>query len=163
MRYKMRIGLGYDVHQFEKGDGIVLGGVRIPFNKSIKAHSDGDVVIHSVIDAVLGAAGMGDIGAHFPDNDPEYKNADSRVLLRETEKLIRPKYLVGNLDVTVVAEAPKIKHYREEMMLKIASDLRMQLGDVNIKATTSEQMGFIGRGEGIAATSICLLHPIGSV
>lgn len=158
----MRIGLGYDIHQFEEGDGIVLGGVSIPFNKGIKAHSDGDVVIHSVIDAILGAAGMGDIGVHFPDSDPEYKNADSRVLLRETEKFIRSKYLVGNLDVTVVVEAPKIKPYREEMMLKIASDLRMQPGDVNIKATTSERMGFIGRGEGIAATSICLLHPIGS-
>ena len=158
----MRIGLGYDIHQFEEGDGIVLGGVSIPYNKGIKAHSDGDVVIHSVIDAILGAAGMGDIGVHFPDSDPEYKDADSRVLLRETEKFIRSKYLVGNLDVTVVVEAPKIKPYREEMMLKIASDLRMQPGDVNIKATTSERMGFIGRGEGIAATSICLLHPIGS-
>ena len=143
----MRIGFGYDVHRFEEGDSVTLGGVVIPFNKGIDAHSDGDVLIHSVIDAILGAAAMGDIGLHFPDTDPKYKDADSRSLLREVGKLIEPNYEVGNLDVTVIAEGPRIKQHREGMVLKIASDLRMETGDINIKGTTSEKIGFVGREE----------------
>ena len=153
----MRIGFGYDVHRFEEGDSVTLGGVVIPFNKGIDAHSDGDVLIHSVIDAILGAAAMGDIGLHFPDTDPKYKDADSRSLLREVGKLIEPNYEVGNLDVTVIAEGPRIKQHREGMVLRIASDLRMEPGDINIKGTTSEKIGFVGREEGIAVASVCLL------
>ena len=153
----MRVGIGYDVHRFKEGDSIVLGGVAIPFNKAFLAHSDGDVVIHSIIDAVLGAAAMGDIGVHFPDTSPQYKNVDSRILLRETEKLIHPNYKVSNLDITVIAEAPKIKPYTLEMRDNVASDLRMKVSDVNIKATTTEKMGYIGRGEGVAAEAVCLL------
>ena len=119
----MRIGFGYDVHGFEEGDSVTLGGVEIPFDKGIKAHSDGDVLIHSVIDAVLGAAAMGDIGVLFPDTDPKYKGADSRTLLRAVRKLIEPNYEIGNLDVTVIAERPKIKDYIDQMILLIASDL----------------------------------------
>tara|TARA_B100001250_G_C19275717_1_gene561084 strand:- start:54 stop:524 length:471 start_codon:yes stop_codon:yes gene_type:complete len=156
----MRVGLGYDVHQFEKGDHVTLGGVVIPFNRGLKAHSDGDVVIHSAIDAILGAAALGDIGMHFPDTDPRYEKMDSRILLQETEKLIRGDYVVVNLDITLIAESPKIKDYSREMVVRIASDLCIEPGDVNIKATTSEKMGFVGRGEGIAANSICLLHSI---
>jgi len=156
----MRIGFGYDVHQFEDGNSITLGGVVIPFDRGIKAHSDGDVVIHSIIDAVLGAAALGDIGIHFPDSDPQYKGVDSRTLLREAEKLIRPKYEVGNLDITVIAEGPKIKKYSEQMVKKIASDLRMEPEDINVKATTSEKIGFIGREEGIAVASVCTLRSL---
>ena len=154
----MRVGFGYDVHGFEEGDSLTLGGVVIPFDKGIKAHSDGDVLIHSVIDAILGAATMGDIGLLFPDTDPKYQDADSRMLLREVRKLIEPNYEIGNLDVTVIAERPRIKDYREQMVLQIASDLCTRSENINIKGTTSEKIGFVGREEGIAVASVCLLR-----
>ena len=154
----MRIGFGYDVHGFEEGDSLTLGGVVIPFDKGIKAHSDGDVLIHSVIDAILGAASMGDIGLLFPDTDPKYAGADSRMLLREVGKLIEPDYEIGNLDVTVIAERPRIKDFREQMVLQIASDLGTRPENINIKGTTSEKIGFVGREEGIAVASVCLLR-----
>ena len=154
----MRIGFGYDVHGFEEGDSLTLGGVIIPFDKGIKAHSDGDVLIHSVIDAILGAASMGDIGLLFPDTDPKYEGADSRMLLREVGKLIEPNYEIGNLDVTVITERPRIKDYREQMVLQIASDLGTRPENINIKGTTSEKIGFVGREEGIAVASVCLLR-----
>ena len=154
----MRIGFGYDVHGFEEGDSLTLGGVIIPFDKGIKAHSDGDVLIHSLIDAILGAASMGDIGLLFPDTDPKYEGADSRMLLREVGKLIEPNYEIGNLDVTVITERPRIKDYREQMVLQIASDLGTRPENINIKGTTSEKIGFVGREEGIAVASVCLLR-----
>ena len=154
----MRIGFGYDVHAFEEGDSVTLGGVEIPFDKGIKAHSDGDVLIHSLIDAILGAASMGDIGLLFPDTDPKYEGADSRMLLREVGKLIEPNYEIGNLDVTVITERPRIKDYREQMVLQIASDLGTRPENINIKGTTSEKIGFVGREEGIAVASVCLLR-----
>ena len=154
----MRIGFGYDVHAFEEGDSVTLGGVEIPFDKGIKAHSDGDVLIHSVIDAILGAAAIGDIGVLFPDTDPKYQGADSRTLLREVRTLIGSNYEIGNLDVTVIAERPKIKDYREQMVLQIASDLCTRVENISIKGTTSEKIGFVGREEGIAVASVCLLR-----
>ena len=154
----MKIGFGYDVHGFEEGNSVTLGGVVIPFEKGIKAHSDGDVLIHSVIDAILGAATMGDIGLLFPDTDPKYQGADSRMLLREVRKLIEAKYEIGNLDVTVIAERPRIKDYREQMVLQIANDLSTGAENINIKGTTSEKIGFVGREEGIAVASVCLLR-----
>ena len=154
----MRIGFGYDVHAFEEGDSVTLGGVEIPFDKGIKAHSDGDVLIHSVIDAILGAAAIGDIGVLFPDTDPKYQDADSRTLLREVRKLIEVNYEIGNLDVTVIAEKPKIKDYRDQMVIQIASDLCTRVENISIKGTTSEKIGFVGREEGIAVASVCLLR-----
>ena len=154
----MRIGFGYDVHGFEEGDSLTLGGVVIPFDKGIKAHSDGDVLIHSVIDAILGAASMGDIGLLFPDTDPKYEGADSRMLLREVGKLIEPNYEIGNLDVTVITERPRIKDYREQMVLQIASDLGTRTENINIYGSTSEKIGFVGGEEGIAVASVCLLR-----
>lgn len=157
----MRIGQGFDVHAFEPGDHVVLGGVRIPHNRGLRAHSDGDVLLHALTDALLGAVALGDIGQHFPDTDPRYKDADSRVLLRDAYALVREKgYLLGNADMTVVAEQPKLAAWTKAMRENIAEDLDLALDCISIKATTSERLGFCGREEGIAAQAVVLLEKI---
>ncbi|MDX5373365.1 MAG: 2-C-methyl-D-erythritol 2,4-cyclodiphosphate synthase [Pseudomonadaceae bacterium] len=154
----MRIGHGYDVHRFGEGDFITLGGVRIPHKFGLVAHSDGDVLLHALSDALLGAAALGDIGKHFPDTDPTFKGADSRVLLRHVVGLIRAKgYVVGNVDATIVAQAPKMAPHIESMRAHIAEDLGVELDAVNVKATTTEKLGFTGREEGIAVHAVALL------
>jgi 2-C-methyl-D-erythritol 4-phosphate cytidylyltransferase/2-C-methyl-D-erythritol 2,4-cyclodiphosphate synthase len=158
-RNHMRIGQGFDVHAFGAGDHIVLGGVRIDYPKGVVAHSDGDVVIHALCDAVLGALGMGDIGQHFPDSDPRYRGADSRVFLREVTAHMRAAGLeLANADITVLAEAPRIAKYRAAMAENLAADLGVSVQLINIKATTTERLGFIGRGEGLAASAAVLLR-----
>jgi 2-C-methyl-D-erythritol 2,4-cyclodiphosphate synthase len=154
----LRIGQGYDAHRFETGKPLVLGGVTIPHEQGLKAHSDGDVLIHALCDALLGAAGLGDIGRHFPDNDPNYAGVDSRVLLRRVVTLIHAKgWLVGNVDLTAVAQQPKLSPHIDAMRECLAADLAITPSDVNIKATTTEGMGFAGRAEGIAAYAVTLL------
>ena len=154
----MRIGHGYDVHRFGEGDFITLGGVRIPQRCGLIAHSDGDVLLHALSDALLGAVALGDIGKHFPDNDPAFKGADSRVLLRHVLGLVQAKgYRVGNVDATIVAQAPKMAPHIENMRQCIAEDLQVALDQVNVKATTTEQLGFTGREEGIAVHAVALL------
>lgn len=154
----MRIGQGFDAHAFRAGGRLVLGGVEIPHTHSLAAHSDGDVVLHALCDALLGAAGLGDIGQHFPDTDAAYKDIDSRRLLaRVMEKLHGRLLRVGNADITVIAQAPKLASYRDAIRAIIAQDLGISVDLVNIKATTTEQMGFTGRKEGIAALAVVLL------
>jgi 2-C-methyl-D-erythritol 2,4-cyclodiphosphate synthase len=154
----MRIGHGYDVHRFGEGDFITLGGVRIPHKFGLIAHSDGDVLLHALSDALLGACAMGDIGKHFPDTDPTFKGADSRALLRHVLSLIHAKgYAVGNVDATIVAQAPKMAPHIETMRGLIAEDLQVELDAVNVKATTTEKLGFTGREEGIAVHAVALL------
>ncbi|PWD83539.1 2-C-methyl-D-erythritol 2,4-cyclodiphosphate synthase [Ignatzschineria cameli] len=154
----MRIGFGFDVHTFQEGDHLMLGGVKIPFHKAFKAHSDGDVVLHALTDALLGAVKGGDIGTLFPDTDPRYKGADSRHLLKEVYQIVRDKgYEIGNIDITIMAEAPKMKPYREAIESVIAEDLAISVDDINVKATTMEKLGFVGREEGIAAQVALLL------
>jgi len=154
----MRVGHGFDVHGFEAGDAIVLGGVSIPFNQSFKAHSDGDVLIHALIDALLGAAGLGDIGQHFPDNDPQFKNIDSRELLCQVYKKIEKQaWQLSNADITIIAQAPKLASFLEQMKVNLSSCLNVSVNDLNIKATTTEGLGFTGRGEGIAVHAVVLL------
>jgi len=157
----MRIGHGYDAHRFvynAAGGGIVMGGVDIPFAKSLDAHSDGDVLLHALCDALLGAAGLGDIGQHFPDNDEQYKGISSRLLLQKVHQLIKEKDLkVGNIDLTIVAQAPKMMPHIENMKQHISEDLEIDVGRVNVKATTTEGMGFVGRGEGIEVYAVTLL------
>ena len=158
----MRIGHGFDAHRFEAGATLVLGGVRIPFDKGLAAHSDGDVLIHALCDALIGAAALGDIGRHFPDSDPRYENADSRGLLREVvSKLSDQGLRVCNVDVTVVAEQPKLASHIGAMRDNLAADLAVEPDRVNVKATTTEGMGFAGRGEGIAAHAVALLDEDG--
>lgn len=153
-----RIGQGYDVHAFEPGDFVTLGGVKIPHTQGVKAHSDGDVVLHALCDALLGAAGLGDIGMHFPDTDPQWRNADSRAFVRHVRGLLALKgFTAVNVDVTVLAEAPRLGKHREAMRTNIAEDLGVPVCRVNIKATTSEGMGFIGRKEGLACLAVALL------
>ena len=155
----LRIGQGYDVHAFTTGDHVTLGGVKIPFTHGILAHSDGDVLLHAVCDALLGAAGLGDIGMHFPDTDPRWKGADSRAFVRHVRALLKERdYVVVNVDATIVSEAPRIGKYREPMRTNLAADLGVNITRVNIKATTSEKMGFIGRGEGLACQAIALIE-----
>lgn len=155
----MRIGHGYDAHRFADGEHVVLGGVDIPFHKGLAAHSDGDVALHALCDALIGAAGGGDIGKHFPDSDPQYENIDSRVLLRSViEKLGEQGLTVGNADVTIVAEEPRLSPHVAQMRANIADDLGIDAARVNVKATTTEKMGFVGRGEGIAAHAVVLLE-----
>lgn len=155
----MRIGQGYDAHRFQSGDAVVLGGVTIPFDRSLAAHSDGDVLLHAICDAVLGAAALGDIGRHFPDTDPTYKGVDSRVLLRAVRDLLdAEQWHVVNIDATVIAERPKIAPHVAIMIEHVASDLGITNDRVNIKGTTTEKMGFTGRGEGVAATAVALLE-----
>lgn len=154
----MRIGHGFDVHAFCEGDHIMLGGVKIAYIKGLQAHSDGDVVLHALCDALLGAAALGDIGQHFPDTDPVYKNVDSRKLLQAVKKLLdNHHYQINNLDITIIAQAPKLAPYIQIMREIIAGDLDVKPGDVNIKATTTERLGYIGRGEGIAVHAVTLL------
>ena len=154
----MRIGHGYDVHAFEAGDHLVLGGVRIPHTHAFKAHSDGDVLLHAICDALLGALALGDIGQHFPDTAAEYANIDSRILLRHVYGLVRSQgYAVMNLDSTIIAQAPKMAPHIVAMRTAIAADLDCALGQVNVKATTTEKLGFAGRKEGIAAHAVILL------
>jgi 2-C-methyl-D-erythritol 4-phosphate cytidylyltransferase/2-C-methyl-D-erythritol 2,4-cyclodiphosphate synthase len=155
---QMRIGQGFDVHAFGEGDHVVMGGVKIPYPKGVVAHSDGDVVIHALCDALLGALGEGDIGQHFPDTDPRYRGADSRVFLREVARLMRAAGLsLVNADITVLAEAPRIAKHRSAMAANLGEDLGVSPRHINIKATTTERLGFIGRGEGLAASAAVLL------
>ena len=153
-----RIGHGFDVHAFKEGDHLVLGGVYIPFDRAFAAHSDGDVLLHAICDALLGAAALGDIGRHFPDTDPQYKGIDSRQLLRHVMALVREcGYAIGNIDATVVAQAPKMAPHIEQMQGNIAEDLETHTAHINIKATTTERLGYTGRGEGIAVHAVALL------
>ena len=154
----MRIGHGYDVHRFTEGDFVTLGGVSIPHRFGLLAHSDGDVVLHALSDALLGAAALGDIGQHFPDTDANYAGADSRVLLRHVLGLLHGKgWKVGNVDATIVAQAPKMAPHIARMRELIADDLQVTLDQVNVKATTTEKLGFTGRKEGIAVHAVALL------
>jgi 2-C-methyl-D-erythritol 2,4-cyclodiphosphate synthase len=154
----MRVGTGYDVHAFGPGDHVVLGGVRIPHNRGVEAHSDGDVLLHALCDALLGAMGLGDIGQHFPDTDPRWKGADSRQFLRHCAELLAEHgWQLVNADATVVAEAPRLGGHRDEMRARIASDLGCDQQRVNVKATTHEGLGALGRREGIAAQAVVLL------
>jgi len=155
----MRIGQGVDVHAFQDGGTLVLGGVPIPCDRSLEAHSDGDVVLHALCDALLGAAGLGDIGRHYPPHDAAWENIDSRILLRKThELLLAHHFRVENADITVVAQAPKLSPYIDAMCENISADLQIKLARVNVKATTTEHLGFTGRGEGIAALAVVLLE-----
>lgn len=155
----MRIGHGYDVHAFCAGDGIVLGGVRIPHDQAFQAHSDGDVLIHALCDAMLGAAGLGDIGQHFPDSDEQYRDMDSRIFLRRVRSLIEDQgYRLGNADITIIAQAPRIAPHCHLMKLNLQQDLDCDLSALNIKATTTEKLGFAGRREGIAVHAVALLE-----
>ena len=153
-----RIGHGYDVHAFTEGDHIVLGGTAIPHSKAFKAHSDGDVLIHAICDALLGALALGDIGQHFPDTDDRYKGVNSRDLLSHVVGLVTEKgYRLGNVDSTIVAQAPKMSAYIETMRTNLAEDLQVDVSQVNVKATTTENLGFAGREEGVAAHAVVLL------
>ena len=154
----MRIGQGLDVHAFATGRKLVIGGVEIPYHKGLAGHSDADVLLHAICDALLGAAGLGDIGQHYPDNDPSYSGVDSRKLLRDVaNKLVERKLKVVNIDATIVAEAPRMAPHTKRMIANIAADLGVEASAINIKATTTERLGFIGRGEGIAAMAIALV------
>ncbi len=154
----IRVGQGYDVHKFGEGDAIVIGGVSIKHNQGMIAHSDGDVLLHALCDALLGAAAMGDIGRHFPDTDAEYKNADSRGLLKQVVNLIQQSgYAINNVDMTIIAQQPKMSPHIPDMVRNIAGDLGVDIAQVNVKATTTERLGFAGREEGIAAQAIALI------
>jgi 2-C-methyl-D-erythritol 2,4-cyclodiphosphate synthase len=154
----MRVGQGYDVHRFCDGDFIILGGVTIPYQQGLEAHSDGDVVLHALSDALLGAAALGDIGKHFPDTDPAFKGADSRVLLRHVYQIIQDKgYQLVNADITIIAQAPKMSPHTAAMCAHIADDLKVSVDCINVKATTTEKLGFEGRKEGIAVQAIVLI------
>ena len=157
----MRIGHGYDAHRFCPGDHIVIGGVTIPYSQGMAAHSDGDVAIHALCDALLGAAALGDIGKHFPDSSDEFENIDSRILLRNVISQLKSQgYGVGNVDITIVAQAPKMAPHIATMREHIAADLEVAIDCVNVKATTTEGMGFAGRGEGIASYAVALLETV---
>lgn len=159
----MRIGHGYDVHAFAEGDFVMLGGVRIPCDFALVAHSDGDVALHALCDALLGAAGLGDIGSHFPDTDAAFLGVDSRELLRTVVgQLLEAGWEVGNVDVTVIAQTPRLSEHISEMCTNIAADLRIETDRVNVKATTTEQLGFVGRKEGIASHAVALLIQAGA-
>ena len=156
-----RIGHGFDVHRFGEGDHLVLGGVEIAYEHGFIAHSDGDVALHALADALLGAAALGDIGQHFPDTDVQFKGADSRQLLRHVVSLIQAQgYKVGNVDLTIVAQAPKMAPHIANMRGNIAADLKLELSAVNVKATTTENLGYTGRREGIAVYAVALICPL---
>lgn len=158
----LRVGQGFDVHALVPGRRLLIGGVDIPFHSGLLGHSDADVLLHAITDALLGAAGLGDIGRHFPDSDPRWAGADSRSLLREAVRMVRAAgWRVGNVDATVVARAPKIAPHAAQMVANIAADLGIESGCVNIKGKTTESLGFTGRGEGIAAQAVALLVPAG--
>ena len=155
----MRVGLGYDVHKLVEGRDLILGGVNIPYEKGLLGHSDADVLVHALMDAMLGAAALGDIGRHFPDTDQKYKGISSMFLLDEVAKLIAANgYSIGNVDVTVIAQAPKISPHVEEMRDNIAKVLKLEKSRINIKGTTTEKLGFTGRKEGIAAEAVCSIY-----
>ena len=154
----MRIGYGYDVHRLEEGTPLILGGVAIPFSKGLAGHSDADVLLHAISDALLGACALGDIGQHFPDTDPNYSGADSRKLLRSVVKKVSQEgYIVANVDATVVAERPRLAPHIKTMRKNIAADLHVNIAQISVKATTSEGIGFEGQEEGISARSVALL------
>ncbi len=155
----MRIGMGYDVHRLAEGRALILGGVEVPYEKGLLGHSDADVLLHEVMDALLGAAALGDIGQHFPDTDEAYRGISSLELLKRVGKLLEEhRYAVGNIDATVIAQRPKLSPYREEMRRNIAETLRISVSQVNVKATTEEGLGFTGSGEGISAQAAVLLE-----
>lgn len=155
----MRIGHGYDVHRLAEGRKLIIGGVEIPYEKGLLGHSDADVLLHAVMDALLGAAALGDIGKHFPDTDEKYKDADSLKLLRYVGKIIYNKgYRISNIDATIIAERPKMAPYIEKMRSNISDTLEIDIDCVNIKATTEEGLGFTGRGEGISAHAVCTIY-----
>lgn len=159
----MRIGQGFDVHALVPGRKLIIGGVDIPFERGLLGHSDADVLLHAVTDALLGAAGLGDIGRHFPDSDPSFKDADSRHLLRAAARLVRlAGFRVSNVDATVIARAPRMAPHADAMRANIAADLGVDPACVNIKAKTTENLGFTGRGEGIAAQAVALIEPAGA-
>lgn len=154
----MRIGMGYDVHRLVEGRDLILGGVKIPYEKGLLGHSDADVLLHAIMDALLGAAACGDIGKHFPDTDSEFKGISSLKLLGEVRRLIEEKlYIIENIDATIIAQAPKMRPYIDEMRQNIADELGIDIEQVNVKATTEEGLGFTGTGEGISSQAICLL------
>ncbi|MDF2948102.1 MAG: ispF [Sedimentibacter sp.] len=154
----MKIGIGYDVHALEESRKLIIGGVLIPYEKGLAGHSDADVLIHAIMDSILGALGLGDIGRLFPDTDNKYKDADSRALLRQVVKLMFDRnYRLGNLDAIIIAQNPKMSPYIVKMKKNLAEDFKTDISNINIKATTTEHLGFEGRGEGIAAQSVCLL------
>jgi 2-C-methyl-D-erythritol 2,4-cyclodiphosphate synthase len=155
----IRVGHGFDVHQLVEGRSCIIGGVDIPYEKGLDGHSDADVLLHAICDALLGAAGLGDIGKHFPNTDARYKDIDSRQLLQHVKKLVCAKhYNIVNIDATIMAEAPKLSPYTDQMCLNIAADCDILRDAVNVKATTTEKLGFTGRGEGIAAEAVCLIQ-----
>ena len=156
-----RVGQGFDVHKFVSGKPLIIGGVTIDYNYGLEGHSDADVLIHAIMDALLGAAGLGNIGQHFPDNDAKFKDINSRKLLRRVvEKLKSNNYVIENVDATIICEIPKMQPYISQMITNIANDCMSNLDRVNIKATTTEKLGFIGRSEGIAAQAICLIQTV---
>ena len=155
----MRVGLGYDVHRLTEGRDLIIGGVKIEYEKGLLGHSDADVLTHAIMDALLGAAGLGDIGLHFPDNAGEFKDISSIILLKRVKDLIEKEgYTIGNIDATIIAQAPKMRPYIDEMRSIIADALSIDVKQINIKATTEEHLGFTGRGEGISAEAVCLLN-----
>ena len=157
----MRVGIGYDVHRFAPGRKLILSGVEIPYEQGLLGHSDADVIVHAIMDALLGAAALGDIGQHFPDTDPEYEGISSILLLEKVAQLLKENhYSVGNIDAVIIAQRPKMMPYLEQMRKNTAAALRIDEGRVSIKATTEEGLGFTGRGEGIAAQAVCLLEEV---
>lgn len=157
----MRIGHGYDVHRLESGRKLIIGGVEIPFEKGLLGHSDADVLLHAIADALLGAAALGDIGKHFPPRDEAYRDIDSRILLRRTAELIKAHgFAVQNIDVTILAQRPKMQDHIPQMRQNIAADLKIPVAQVSVKATTEEGLGFTGREEGIAAHAVCLIEAV---
>lgn len=159
MSTRIRIGQGFDAHAFGEGDHVMLGGVRVPHDQGLVAHSDGDVAIHALCDALLGALALGDLGAHFPPSDARWRDADSRMFLRHCVELIRGRgWRVGNADVTVICERPRIREHADAMRTLLAADLQVAIEAVSVKATTTERMGFCGRGEGLSAMAVVLLE-----
>lgn len=157
----MRIGMGYDVHKLTEGRKLIIGGVNIPYEKGLLGHSDADVLVHAIMDALLGAAALGDIGKHFPDTDVQYKDADSIMLLRHVKELLDEKqYVIGNIDATIIAQRPKLAAFLPDMAVTISEALGLMESQVNIKATTEEGLGFTGKGEGISAHAVCLLETV---
>ena len=157
----MRIGQGFDAHKLVEGRRLIIGGVTIPHPRGLDGHSDADVLLHAICDALIGAAALGDIGKHFPDSDPQYKGVDSRKLLRETAALLKKNgWRVANLDATIIAQEPRMAPHSAAMVANIAADIGVASGDVNVKAKTTEKLGFTGRGEGIAAEAVVLIEPL---
>lgn len=155
----MRIGMGYDVHKLVEERDLIVGGVKIPYEKGLLGHSDADVLLHAISDALLGAAALGDIGKHFPDTDPAYKGADSLKLLSEVGRLLENEcYIIENIDATIIAQAPKMRPFIDQMRQNIADALSIDISQINVKATTEEGLGFTGKGEGISSQAICLLN-----